>query len=138
MIIKLNIEKDFDVKKMCCNIGVRYWEDATVDGVEDTDGKLIPCRNGERWCPEICLESGIITNWDFKSKADIHYKVCDDGIYKLELENGEEVKAINDYVPTMMCPEGGGYGDYIIMKVNKDGQIENWKASFDEFLSEED
>ena len=30
------------VKYLRAECGVRYWEDATVNGVEDTDGKLIP------------------------------------------------------------------------------------------------
>ena len=30
---------------------VRYWEDATVNGTEDTDGALIPMREGHKWAP---------------------------------------------------------------------------------------
>jgi hypothetical protein len=31
--------------------GVRYWEDATVNGTEDADGTLIPARKGDTWAP---------------------------------------------------------------------------------------
>lgn len=27
-----------------------------------------------------------------------------------------------------MCPEEPGYGDYIIMKIDEDGKIENWSV----------
>ena len=39
---------------------------------------------------------------------------------------GEEVRRHDGYVPDVMCPTGGGYGDYIIMHVNGDGVIEKW------------
>jgi hypothetical protein len=138
MKIKLKIEKEFEVKRLFCAVGVRYWEDATVNGNEDINGDLIPCRNGDLWCPKICIDSGIILNWDFESEAKIHYKVCDHGTYHLELENGEVIKSIEGYVPDIMCPERGGYGDYIIMNVDKDGQIKNWNPSFDEWLEDDD
>lgn len=30
--------------KLKVEAGVRYWEDATVNGIEDVDGALIPCK----------------------------------------------------------------------------------------------
>ena len=42
---------------------VRYWEDATVNGQEDTTGTLMPFRFGDKWCPTIRLEDGWIVNW---------------------------------------------------------------------------
>ncbi len=62
---------------------VRYWEDADVNSVQDDDGSLIPCRNGNLWCPVIRLSDGLIINWDVGREADIHYKVCDQGEYWL-------------------------------------------------------
>ena len=47
MKIILKIEKEFDVKYLKAKVGVRYWEDSRVDGVEDEDGDLIPCREGD-------------------------------------------------------------------------------------------
>ena len=32
-----------------------------------------------------------------------------------------------------MCPEGEGYGDYVIMKIDGDGKIEKWVADLSEF-----
>ncbi len=37
------------------------------------------------------------------------------------------VKEVNGYVPSIMCPEGNGYGDYVIMKVDAEGRIANWR-----------
>lgn len=34
------------VKYLRARCGVRYWEDGTVNGVQDDDGSRIPCRNG--------------------------------------------------------------------------------------------
>ena len=33
----------------------------------------------------------------------------------------------------MMCPEGGGYGDYIIMKIDENGVIRNWNVNIEDF-----
>jgi hypothetical protein len=132
------------VKYLRAECGVRYWEDATVNGVEDADGKLIPCGSGERddlgggkWSPVIELATGKIEGWPQGTTADIHYKVCDDGLYQL-LDADRNVVAEKDgYVINMMCPEGKGYGDYVIMKVGPDGVIANWEVDLREFESKE-
>jgi hypothetical protein len=122
------------VKYLRAECHVRYWEDATVNGVEDTDGSLIPCREGaEAWAPQIDLATGKIQNWRQGTKADIHYKVCDAGVYELRNEAGDLVSRVDGYVIGMMCPEGNGYGDYIIMKVDENGVIANWKVDLTEF-----
>jgi len=43
----------------------------------------------------------------------------------------------NDYVPEIMCPKENGYGDYIIMIVDENGKIENWKQTLDGFIDED-
>ena len=53
MKVKLKIEKELEVKYLQVKAGARYWEDTIVDGVEDTEGSLIPCREGDYWCPLI-------------------------------------------------------------------------------------
>ena len=126
-----------NAKMLHVEAGVRYWEDATVNGVEDTDGILIPCRDGYSWTPIIDLAKGKIINWQTGVAADIHYKVADAGIYILKDADDNEIARIeNDYVPDILCPEEEGYGDYIIMKVSADGQIQNWKITPDEFVSQ--
>ncbi len=114
--------------------GVRYWEDATINNVEDTeDGSLIPCKEGDLWCPIIDVDSGKILNWRIGTTARIHYKVCDNGCYTL-MDNDLVIAMIeDDYVPKCMCPKENGYGDYIIMDINADGVISNWNADFADF-----
>ena len=108
--------------------GVRYWEDATVNGSEDTEGTLIPFRVGDLWKPVIELATGQILDWPQGTTADIHYKVCDAGEYFLADEQGNRLcKCGGYYVPdSLLCIGDSGYGDYIILKVGADGKIEGW------------
>lgn len=132
-VIKVN--KEVEIKTLHVVAGARYWEDATVNGVEDEKGDLIPCRDGDYWKPIIDIDNGIITNWTKGTTADIHYKVCDDGNYYLKDAEGNTVLSIiDDYVPKIMCPGGNGYGDYIIMKVDGEGNIENWVPLIKDFV----
>lgn len=108
--------------------GVRYWEDAKVNGVPDDNGDLIPFRVDDIWMPLIDLNTGEICGWPLGTTAKIHYKVCDDGWYELLDEDMNTVSKIDGYVPNIMCPGGDGYGDYVIMNVDGNGRIENWKV----------
>lgn len=137
MKIKLKVEREFVVKHLLASVGVRHWEDAEVNGQEDVNGELIPCRKGDVWMPIICVESGVIENWDKGTTAKIHYKVCDAGSYELLDENQFPIKSIDGYVPSMMCPERDGFGDYIIMNIDENGQIQNWVADFEEWQESE-
>lgn len=137
MKIELTVKKEFEVKYLHADCGVRYWEDASVNGVEDENGDLIPCKEEDRWKPLIDLETGKILNWEQGKTADTHYKVCDDGVYTLLDENKEAIKEIDGYVPSVMCPEENGYGDYVIMEIDENGQIANWEADLSDFIEEE-
>lgn len=108
---------------------VRYWEDASVNDVEDINGNLIPCRNGDNWEPTIRLDDGFIVDWPQGNSADIHYKVCDAGEYWLLDDNKNTVAKWNGfYVPDDFLSQGGeGFGDYIILKVSKNGFVQDWK-----------
>lgn len=127
------------VKYLKVSAEVRYWEDATVNGVQDSEGDLIPCRVGDCWSPLIDLDTGIIKDWPANTIADIHYKVCDAGEYTLLADDLAEVKSIEGYVPDVMCPQDDGYGDYIIMHIGPDGAIANFVGDdLDEFTSDAD
>lgn len=104
---------------------VRYWEDASVNGVEDTDGTLIPGRAGDLWKIQIDLLDGIVVDWPAGIEADIHYKVCDQGEYWLTDVSGKRLaKWKGHYVPgDFLCHGDNGYGDYIIMSVAVGGGI---------------
>lgn len=138
MKAKIKIEKEVELKTLQVDAGVRYWEDSSVNGTEDTeDGDLIPCKDNDRWKPVIDIDSGKILNWEQGKKARIHYKICDDGIYTVLDVDGNIVVQIDGYVPNTMCPAENGYGDYIIMNVDEDGKIENWRFDIDDFITED-
>ena len=107
---------------------VRYWEDADVNGVRDTDGTLIPFRVDNAWCPVIRLEDGVVENWPVGTRADVYYKVCDQGEYWLRGVDGERIaKWRGDYVPdAFLCHGDRGYGDYLILVIDGGGLIKNW------------
>jgi hypothetical protein len=107
--------------------GVRYWEDATLQGRDDPEG-AIPFRNGEMWEPTIELATGRALGWPQGLAAEVHYKVCDAGEYWLLNEARIRIaKWSGCYVPgEFLCPGGGGYGDYIILKIDEAGMIPGW------------
>ena len=104
---------------------VRYWEDALVNGVEDTDGTLIYGREGDIWKVRINLATGEIEGWPQGTEASVHYKVCDQGCYWLADADGRRLaKWLSDYVPNdFLCHGDSGYGDYIILDIGPDGKI---------------
>lgn len=141
--MKVNILKKVEVeaKTLQVKAGARYWEDATVNGVEDINGDLIPCRidgDDDNWFPVIDIDSGVITNWDKGKTAEIHYKVCDDGLYIVFDENEKEIARKEGYVPDTMSPKENGYGDYIIMDVDENGLIQDWKFDIRDFIESEE
>lgn len=131
------------VKYLRARCGVRYWEDGHINGEQDEDGSRIPLREGTaadndrlgggNWCPTIDLDTGIIEHWPAGTVASIHYKVCDDGDYELLDVDRNVVKAIEGYVPTIMCPEGKGFGDYVIMEIDGEGKIAKWEVDLSDF-----
>lgn len=138
MKIKIKVEQEFDAKYLRVNAGVRYWKDATVCGEEDDEGDKIPCRNEDRWCPIIDIESGTIVNWEIGKSAHIHYKCCDAFECKLADVNNNTIAKYDGYVPDFMAPDGDGYGDYIIMNVDEMGHIWGWKFDDKIFTDEEE
>lgn len=128
MKIALTKTIEFEVAYLLINAEVRYWEDASVNGVEDTDGTLIPMRNGDIWEPVINMATGVIRNWPSGTVADIHYKVCDQGEYWFLSVVGERVAKFKGYYVPDFLP-GDHYGDYIIFKVDAEGKIQNWNTN---------
>lgn len=143
--LRMKETKSVPVKYLQAECGVRYWEDATVNGENDADGSRIPLRDpkpndslgGGTWLPVIDLDTGMIEGWPKGTTASVHYKVCDDGAYHLLDEDRNVVHSINGYVPSIMCPEGEGYGDYVIMQIDGDGRIAKWRADLSDFEKSE-
>lgn len=116
---------------------VCYWEDSTVNGMnDDVDNPIIPCRSGDYWTPRIDIQTGQIQDWTHGVFAEVCYKVCDEGTYTLLDEKNQVIDSVEGYVISSMCPEGGGYGDYIIMDIDENGVIKNWAFNPDDFNSE--
>lgn len=128
----ITIEKEVDIKTVEVRAHVRHWEDATINGVEDEEGKLTPCREGDLWCPIIDMDSGVIRNWPKGTTASVHFKVCDGGSYFLKDADGNVVLSReDDYVPNELIP--GSYGDYIEMQIDENGKIADWNPSLEDF-----
>ena len=138
MNYEIKVEQEFDAKYLHVSAGVRYWEDAAVCGEEDTEGDKIPCRNEDRWCPIINIESGNIVNWEIGKSARIHYKCCDDFECALEDANNNIFSKYDGYVPDFMCPGDEGYGDYIIMNIDELGNILGWEFDTEIFTDDEE
>lgn len=132
---KIKIEKEVELKTLVVKAGVRYYEDAVVNGLTDEHGDLIPCKEGDLWCPIIDIDTGVITNWKQGVRASTHYKVCDEGSYYLLDNEGNTVLSIEDnYVPSILYPKGGGYGDYIILEIDENGKIDGWNPNLESFI----
>lgn len=133
-----------------CDIEIMFWNDAKINGVKDVNfhvskgvgSPLMPCAtqvlkkptnyvcsNHWRWRPEINIENGQITNWQIGTTADVHYKVCDGFACSLIGKANKVIQKFEGYVPSFMCPSDNGFGDYIIMSIDKDGFIINWNAN---------
>lgn len=138
--MKITITKptEVEVETLHVSAEVSDWEDSSVDGVEDSEGTLTPCRNGDKWEPIIELHTGRIKNWEIGKTASIHFKVRDAGVYRLEDSAGRTVLEKDGYVPDCLCPSASGYGDYIIMYIDAEGFIQNWVPAFDYFTEDED
>lgn len=120
-----------DAAFIVVDAGVRYWEDATVDLIEDNDGTLIPFRVGDRWRPTIRIADGVILDWPSGTVARVHYKVCDNGTYQLLDAERRPMASIGGYVPNCLSPGDRGYGDYIILDIDGAGRIAGWEAPTD-------
>lgn len=109
--------------------GVRYWEDGSINGVDDDDDGKMPLRRGDSWAPIIELSTGYVVDWPEGTAADIHYKVCDAGEYwLLDSTKARIAKWKGHYVPDdILCVSNRGYGDYIIMQIKPDGFISEWQ-----------
>lgn len=147
---------EVDIKYIDCYLFSRYWEDSDISLNESEyeevkeDGSNLPKSMFLPYNPEItsykgfkddyCFymridpETGKILNWEQGYSMKIHWKVVDQGIYKY-IDNNDNIVANLDceYVPDYLAIEDSGYGDYVIMNIDKDGNILNWnKINFSE------
>lgn len=146
MKIEMQVTKEVDVCYLKVDANVRYWEDGKINGerdinLEDSDdpnaAPKMPCavKVGDEWhwMPVIDLNTGNIIGWPKGTSAYIYYKVCDEGVYTLLDADQKEIRKVESYVPDCLSIDECGYGDYIIMTVNKDGHIEDFEFGQDEY-----
>jgi len=48
-----------------------------------------------------------------------------------------EVAREDGYVPSIMCPNKNGYGDYIKMTIDENGSIANWQKDISDFIDKD-
>lgn len=131
MKITATVKSYLEITAIRVSAEVRYWEDAEINGIsDDADNPKIPLRNGKIWEPTIDIDTGRVRDWPTGTTADVHYKVCDQGIYELLDNSGNVVAKKDGYVPDILNT-GNGYGDYIILNIGADGVITNWIAAVD-------
>lgn len=141
-----------DIKYIKVRVGVRYWEDAEYNGVEDVSlcdatepikpnmpfavstGKetCIAPQGAYDWVIDIDPSNGNIIGWEEGNTANIQYKSCDDNTIYLYGENDTLLKEYNCYVPSFLCIGDEGYGDYVIMEINSKGHIMNFRFNEDD------
>ena len=155
MKINLLFEKEVDVKYLYCDIYVNYLEDGIVNGKKDCEEKIsMPfiekVKKEWRWKPLIDIDEGRIVDWPKGTTAEVFYKSVDDNIiYLLDEERNviswfddvekEQVEYYDGYVPDVLDCIGEGYGDYVQMKIDEDGFIENFdKDEVEDLINNED
>ena len=108
---------------------VRYVEDSKLNDVDDVAGNM-PFMTKGIWKPVIDIAAGVIVGWPEGVTANIHYKVCDQGMYYLADQHKKIVaKYFGDYVPDeFLCHGSEGYGDYIIMDIDGTGKIKDYRV----------
>ncbi|MBK3780051.1 hypothetical protein G3A43_07260 [Paraburkholderia aspalathi] len=114
------------------NVFVRYWEDASLNGQTDTEGK-VPLRHGEDWRPVIELATGRILAWPEGLEAQTCYKICDAGEYwLLDKARTRIAKWKRSYVPARFFDVAydGIVSDYIVLKIGGDGLIAGWQPPY--------
>lgn len=139
--------------KLKVSAGIRYLEDATVNGQQDISYELqkagqapaMPLcvrRPGSNHCPtdlwlwelEIDPDTGTVANWPAGTTAHVHYKVCDecgieyfrDGIKVCDNESGK----CHGYVPRFLHYSSCYDSDYIVIDIGPDGRIKCWSKDW--------
>ncbi len=135
METSIYIKTTVNIKKLYVKVYPRYIEDVSVNGYRDleNDPKMPFVKFDDKvkeyfWEVNIDIDKGQIIDWSQGTKASLHYKVCDEGFYEIFDEKGEKLGNFNGYVPHIMCPKEPGYGDYIIMDIDENGNIQDWDA----------
>ena len=131
------VPKISEIKYIRVRAGVRYWEDTDVNGEEDDDDNprmpLVQEIDGEKnWVFDIDIKTGKIKDWPKGTTAETHYKTCDDNTISFIGHNGKVIREVDCYVPGFLAIEDSGYGDYIIINIDGDGKINDFRFNEDD------
>lgn len=124
----IKVEKEIYIKYVEVTLPIYYEkEDMPYD---------FPMRNGDIWAAMIEVDTGEIVGWPKGQEGSFYMKVCDSGSYELLDAGMTTLAKLEDYVPNDLIP--GEYGDYVDLKINKEGIITNWpkNPSVSEFFRE--
>lgn len=140
---KILVEEVVNLVGAECWIHPRFWEDSSINGVDDDAENprmpLIEEHLGEKaWHIIINLDTGQICNWPQGTTASIHYKSCDENYVEILDENLGIVKEYDGYVPKFLCPKENGYGDYVIMDIDENGYIKDFNNNLDDIFEDDD
>lgn len=117
-----------DVKTIRLDSYVRYWEDAIVNGeYENDETPRIPCAKEKHWIIDIDAATGNIENWKKGLTGSVFYKTCDENAVTLYDKEGNILCEYEGYVPECFSIDDKGFGDYIMMTIDENGKIKNWK-----------
>lgn len=149
MVVNFDNGTSVDVKYIYCDIEPRYLEDAKIklpdnnkfvqdiSFEEQREGKdsMMPLMHhfGDEyhWIFKIDVDNGCILNWVKGVEADVYYKVCDQGGYTFYNENNDEILDYDGYVPNILSIDDEGWGDYVSMTIDGDGNIVEWKENIE-------
>ena len=106
----------------------RYWEESCSH---------IDCMRGRHGLElRIDIGTGIVLNWRGQA-VDVYYKAVDRGIYTLLDAAGDEVaRSDRCYVPGFLRSKTPPSSDYIALKIDENGKINNWEFKIDEMKIE--
>ena len=132
----IKVSKEVDITTLVAVFPLDDFEDAEFGG--EFNGE-IPCKEGSAVKFIISFDTGVILNWTKGVTAEFHQKVVDCGSYYL-LDSDSNIVASKEgyYVPRCLSPSGRGFGDYVIINVDEDGKIENYKPDFDGLIEDEE
>lgn len=139
----ITIIEPSDVKYLKIDVGPRYWEDASIKIEEkwEDDIDYLEQKKGTtpkmpfavkdetktyteyRWQITIDLENAKVLDWPQGVEARVFYKVCDDGTYYLLDADKNVLKKVDCYVPDILSYIENGFGDYIDIKIDGDGNL---------------
>ena len=84
------------------------------------------------WSGIINLKTHQLLNWKREyGTLYLQAKICDSGTYFLLDKDKKVICKIAGYVPNSLVPDSDDCGDYIRLRINSDGTIENWPENPD-------